>query len=200
VVGLTKAVGVELAQTGVTCVAICPGYVKTPLVEGQIVDQAKARGMSEDKVLSDVILAAQPTKKFVEYEHLAGLLRYLVSDAGASATGAGVVGGRRLDRSVAEAAMAGSRRAVLALPSAGAQAQVQRPSRRSACTTRRGWTSSGWRPARAGAGAAQARGCGPQQTLQSLELARPLAPIVRKLPPAAARVGAGGRTARRQHR
>jgi 3-hydroxybutyrate dehydrogenase len=88
VVGLTKAVGVELAQTGVTCVAICPGYVKTPLVEGQIVDQAKARGMSEDKVLSDVILAAQPTKKFVEYQHLAGLLRYLVSDAGASATGA----------------------------------------------------------------------------------------------------------------
>jgi 3-hydroxybutyrate dehydrogenase len=65
-----------------------PGYVKTPLVEGQIVDQAKARGMSEDKVLTDVILAAQPTKKFVEYEHLAGLLRYLVSDAGASATGA----------------------------------------------------------------------------------------------------------------
>ena len=88
VVGLTKSVGVELAQTGVTCVAICPGYVKTPLVEGQIVDQAKARGMSEDKVLTDVILAAQPTKKFVEYEHLAGLLRYLVSDAGASATGA----------------------------------------------------------------------------------------------------------------
>jgi 3-hydroxybutyrate dehydrogenase len=88
VVGLTKAVGVELAQTGVTCAAICPGYVKTPLVEGQIVDQAKARGMNEDKVLTDVILAAQPTKKFVEYEHLAGMLRYLVSDAGASATGA----------------------------------------------------------------------------------------------------------------
>jgi 3-hydroxybutyrate dehydrogenase len=88
VVGLTKAVGVELAQTGVTCTAICPGYVKTPLVEGQIADQAKARGMSEDKVLTDVILAAQPTKKFVEYEHLAGMLRYLVSDAGASATGA----------------------------------------------------------------------------------------------------------------
>lgn len=88
VVGLTKAVGVELAQTGVTCTAICPGYVKTPLVEGQIADQARARGMSEEKVLTDVILAAQPTKKFVEYEHLAGMLRYLVSDAGASATGA----------------------------------------------------------------------------------------------------------------
>ena len=88
VVGLTKALGVELAQTGVTCTAICPGYVKTPLVEGQIKDQALARGMPEDKVLTDVILAAQPTKRFVEYEHLAGLLRYLVSDAGASATGA----------------------------------------------------------------------------------------------------------------
>jgi 3-hydroxybutyrate dehydrogenase len=88
VVGLTKAVGVELAQTGVTCTAICPGYVKTPLVEGQIVDQAKARNMPEEKVLTDVILAAQPTKRFVEYDQLAGLLRYLVSDAGASATGA----------------------------------------------------------------------------------------------------------------
>jgi 3-hydroxybutyrate dehydrogenase len=88
VVGLSKAIGVELAQTGVTCTALCPGYVKTPLVEGQIKDQAIARNMPEDKVLTDVILAAQPTKKFVEYEHLAGMLRYLVSDAGASATGA----------------------------------------------------------------------------------------------------------------
>ena len=88
VVGLTKAVGVELARTGVTCTAICPGYVKTALVEGQIADQAKSRGMSEEQVMTDVILAAQPTKAFVEFEHLAGMLRYLVSDAGASATGA----------------------------------------------------------------------------------------------------------------
>lgn len=88
VVGLTKAVGVELARTGVTCNAICPGYVKTPLVEAQIGDQAKARGISEDRVVEEVILAAQPNKTFVQYDHLAGMLLYLVSDMGASATGA----------------------------------------------------------------------------------------------------------------
>jgi len=88
VVGFTKAVAVELARTGITCNAICPGYVKTPLVEKQIIDQARARGIPEDRVVEDVILAAQPNKSFVEYEHLAGLLLYLVSDMGASATGA----------------------------------------------------------------------------------------------------------------
>ncbi|MBU2135626.1 MAG: 3-hydroxybutyrate dehydrogenase [Alphaproteobacteria bacterium] len=88
VVGLTKAVGVELARTGVTCNAICPGYVKTPLVEAQIGDQARSRGISEDRVVDEVILAAQPNKAFVEYDHLAGMLLYLVSDMGASATGA----------------------------------------------------------------------------------------------------------------
>jgi len=91
VVGFTKALGVELARTGITANAICPGYVKTPLVEAQIVDQAKARGIPEDRVMEEVILAAQPTKKFVEYEHLAGMLLYLVSDLGASATGAAMV-------------------------------------------------------------------------------------------------------------
>jgi 3-hydroxybutyrate dehydrogenase len=91
VVGFTKALGVELARTGVTANAICPGYVKTPLVETQIVDQAKARGIPEDRVMEEVILAAQPNKKFVEYEHLAGMLLYLVSDLGASATGAAMV-------------------------------------------------------------------------------------------------------------
>ncbi len=88
VVGLTKTVALEVAQQGVTCTAICPGYVKTPLVEAQIADQAKARGISEDAVMRDVILAAQPTKKFVEFSELAGLLLYLVSDAGASVNGA----------------------------------------------------------------------------------------------------------------
>jgi len=62
--------------------------VKTPLVEAQIADQAKARGMSEEAVMRDVILAAQPTKEFVAFDQLAGLLLYLVSDAGASANGA----------------------------------------------------------------------------------------------------------------
>ncbi len=88
VVGLTKTVALEVAEHGVTCNAICPGYVKTPLVEGQIADTAKARGISEEEALKNVILAAQPTKKFVEYDELTGLLIYLASDAGASVNGA----------------------------------------------------------------------------------------------------------------
>lgn len=91
VVGFTKACAVELARTGITVNAICPGYVKTPLVEAQIADQAKARGIAVERVVEDVILAAQPNKTFVEYEHLAGMLLYLVSDMGASATGAAMV-------------------------------------------------------------------------------------------------------------
>jgi 3-hydroxybutyrate dehydrogenase len=88
--GLTKTVALEVATFNITCNAICPGYVKTPLVESQIADQAKARGISPDQVMRDVILAAQPTKKFVEYDQIAGLLLYLVSDAGASINGAGL--------------------------------------------------------------------------------------------------------------
>jgi 3-hydroxybutyrate dehydrogenase len=88
VVGFTKSVALELARTGVTCNAICPGYVKTPLVEAQIGDQARARGIPEDRVVEEVILAAQPNRSFVEYPHLAGLMLYLVSDMGASTTGA----------------------------------------------------------------------------------------------------------------
>ncbi|RAK56752.1 3-hydroxybutyrate dehydrogenase [Phenylobacterium deserti] len=88
VVGFTKSVALELARTDITVNAICPGYVKTPLVEAQITDQAKARNMPVDRVLEDVILAAQPNKRFVEYDHLAGLLLYLVSDMGGSTTGA----------------------------------------------------------------------------------------------------------------
>ena len=86
--GLTKTVALEVATQGITCNAICPGYVKTPLVEGQIADQATARNMTPDAVMRDVILAAQPTKRFVTYDELAGLLLYLVSDAGASVNGA----------------------------------------------------------------------------------------------------------------
>jgi len=86
--GLTKTVALEVAEHGITCNAICPGYVKTPLVEAQIADQAKARGISPDEVMRNVILAAQPTKKFVEFDELAGLMLYLVSDLGASANGA----------------------------------------------------------------------------------------------------------------
>ena len=94
VVGFTKSVALEFAQAqasagaDLTCNSICPGYVKTPLVEGQIVDQARARGMSEEAVMRDVILAAHPNKRFVQYEDLAGMLLYLVSDAGRSVNGA----------------------------------------------------------------------------------------------------------------
>jgi 3-hydroxybutyrate dehydrogenase len=88
IAGLTKTVALEVALDGVTCNAICPGYVKTPLVEAQIADQAKARNMTPEQVMSDVILAAQPTKRFVDFDQLAGLLLYLASDAGASVNGA----------------------------------------------------------------------------------------------------------------
>ncbi|MBQ1541854.1 MAG: 3-hydroxybutyrate dehydrogenase [Caulobacteraceae bacterium] len=90
IVGFTKTAALELATSGVTANAICPGYVKTPLVVAQIADQAKSRGMSEEDVMKNVILAAQPTKKFVEFSELTGLLLYMVSDAGASMNGAAV--------------------------------------------------------------------------------------------------------------
>ncbi|MEE2525240.1 3-hydroxybutyrate dehydrogenase [Hyphobacterium sp. HN65] len=88
ILGLTRTVALEVAEAGITVNAICPGYVKTPLVEGQIADTAKARGISEEEVVRDVMLKAQPTKKFVEYDQLVGLLLYLASDAGASCNGA----------------------------------------------------------------------------------------------------------------
>lgn len=87
VLGLTKAVALEVAETGITCNAVCPGYVKTPLIEGQIADQAKAHGMSEDDVVRKVILASQPNKRFVEVEELGALVVFLSSPAGASITG-----------------------------------------------------------------------------------------------------------------
>jgi 3-hydroxybutyrate dehydrogenase len=88
VVGFTKSCALEVARAGITVNAICPGYVKTPLVEMQIGDQARTRGISPERVVEEVILAAQPNKAFVEYDQLAGMLLYLVSDLGASTTGA----------------------------------------------------------------------------------------------------------------
>ena len=87
VVGLTKTVALEVAETGITCNAICPGYVKTPLVEGQIADQAKAHNMSPEQVVREVILASQPNKRFVEVAELGALVVFLASPAGASITG-----------------------------------------------------------------------------------------------------------------
>lgn len=88
--GLTKTVALEVAEIGITCNAICPGYVRTPLVEGQIRDTAKARGISEEQVIRDVMLGEQPTKRFVSVEELAGLTVFLCSDAAASITGAAI--------------------------------------------------------------------------------------------------------------
>ena len=70
-----------------TANAICPGYVETPLVTGQIADTAKARNMSEEEVISEVILKAQPTKKFVQVDQIAALASYLASDQAAQITG-----------------------------------------------------------------------------------------------------------------
>lgn len=88
VVGLTKTVALEGAEFGVTCNAVCPGYVLTPLVAGQIADQAKAHNLSQDEVIKKVLLAQQPTKKFVTVEECGGLVAFLCSDLGASITGA----------------------------------------------------------------------------------------------------------------
>jgi 3-hydroxybutyrate dehydrogenase len=87
VIGLTKTVALEVAETAITCNAICPGYVKTPLVEGQIKDQAKAHGLSEERVVRDIILASQPNKRFVEVSELGALVVMLCGAAGASITG-----------------------------------------------------------------------------------------------------------------
>jgi 3-hydroxybutyrate dehydrogenase len=88
IAGLTKTVALETARNGITVNAICPGYVWTPLVERQIPDTAKARGMSEEEVKQDVILAAQPTKDFVTVDEVAALAVYLTGDAAKQITGA----------------------------------------------------------------------------------------------------------------
>jgi 3-hydroxybutyrate dehydrogenase len=87
IAGLTKTVALELAEKHITCNAICPGYVWTPLVAGQIADTAKARNMTEEQVKTDVLLAAQPTKQFTTVEQLGDLTVFLCSSAGDNMTG-----------------------------------------------------------------------------------------------------------------
>ena len=86
--GLTKTVALEGATAGIRCNAICPGYVYTPLVEGQIADTAKARGMSETEVKQDVLLAAQPTKEFVTTEQIGTFATFLCTPGADSINGA----------------------------------------------------------------------------------------------------------------
>jgi len=86
--GLTKTVALEVATFGITVNCISPGYVWTPLVERQIPDTMKARGLTKDQVINDVLLAAQPTKQFVTADQVAALAVYLCSDAAAQITGA----------------------------------------------------------------------------------------------------------------
>lgn len=88
IAGLTKTVALEVAEHGITVNAVCPGYVLTPLVEKQIPDTAKARGITEEQVRRDVLLASQPTKKFVTVEQVAGLVQFLCSADADSITGA----------------------------------------------------------------------------------------------------------------
>jgi len=88
IAGFTKTVALEVAEAGITVNAVCPGYVLTPLVQKQIPDTARARGISEEAVVRDVLLAAQPTKKFVTVEQVAALTAFLCSDDAASITGA----------------------------------------------------------------------------------------------------------------
>ena len=87
ILGLTKTVALETAEFGITVNAICPGYVLTPLVQKQIPETAKARGLTEEQVIKDVLLHAQPTRRFVTTEQVGALALFLCSDAGASMTG-----------------------------------------------------------------------------------------------------------------
>jgi 3-hydroxybutyrate dehydrogenase len=86
-VGLTKVTALETAEQGITCNAICPGYVYTPLVEAQIGAQAKAHGIAREQVIRDVLLAQQPNKRFATVEELGALAVFLASEAAASITG-----------------------------------------------------------------------------------------------------------------
>jgi 3-hydroxybutyrate dehydrogenase len=88
IAGFTKTVALELAQTGVTANCISPGYVWTPLIEGQIPDTMKARGLTREQVINDVLLAKQPTKKFVQPEEVGALAAFLCREEAGNVTGA----------------------------------------------------------------------------------------------------------------
>jgi 3-hydroxybutyrate dehydrogenase len=86
--GLTKTVALEVAEKNITVNAIAPGYVKTPLVSGQIADTARVRGISEEEVVRDVMLLAQPTKKLITVEQVADMVVFLCDEKASAITGA----------------------------------------------------------------------------------------------------------------
>ena len=88
--GLVKTLALEGASAGITATAVCPGYVRTPLVEGQIADQARAHGMPAERVLEDVILAPHAVKRLIEPEEVAAVVAFLLGPDGRAFTGAPV--------------------------------------------------------------------------------------------------------------
>jgi 3-hydroxybutyrate dehydrogenase len=86
-VGFTKTVALEAAGQGITCNAICPGYVLTPLVEAQIPDQMRTHGMDRDTVIREVMLSRQPSRQFATVEQIGGTALFLCSEAAAQVTG-----------------------------------------------------------------------------------------------------------------
>jgi 3-hydroxybutyrate dehydrogenase len=91
VLGLVKTLALEGAEAGITAVAVCPAYVRTPLVEAQIADQARAHGVSEDRVLSEVILERQAVKRLLEPSEVADTVAFLLGPTGRGFTGTPVV-------------------------------------------------------------------------------------------------------------
>jgi 3-hydroxybutyrate dehydrogenase len=89
-VGLSKVTALETARDGITCNAICPGYVQTAVVHQQIDEQARVTGIPRERVIEDVILAKHPNKEFVQIDHVAAYVLFLCSEAGSSTTGAAI--------------------------------------------------------------------------------------------------------------
>ena len=85
--GLVKTLALEGGEAGICATAVCPGYVRTPLVEGQLADQAATHGMSEDEVLEQVILAPHAVKRLIEPEEVAGVIAFLAGEGGAAFSG-----------------------------------------------------------------------------------------------------------------
>ena len=90
VVGLVKTLALEGADVGITATAVCPGFVRTPLVEAQIADQAKAHGMPEERVLEEVIVAPHAVKRLIEPSEVADIVAFLLGPSGRAFTGAPV--------------------------------------------------------------------------------------------------------------